>query len=142
MKPLTRDTAVHALQSGWGSYVERFRRLPEDAQQAFLRQQGYASLGDLLAHVIAWWQDAMPKIIVYLEDPQARPAEYDVDAFNAQAVRRFRGMSEVEMVGQFEATRQELIGLVESIPEWAFDDERVTRRLYAETLGHLEEHRV
>lgn len=140
MKQVTRENVLEALQQEWGTYIDRFHTLTAGEQQLFLDKQGYKNLTDLLAHVIVWWQDAMPNIIRYLEDPDAAPADYDIDAFNARAVERFQGAGEADVVHLFENTRDELIGLVESIPEWAFSDKNAARRLYAETIGHYLEH--
>ena len=41
----------------WGSYPETFRDLPAQEQAAFLKEQGYASVRDLLTHVAVWWEE-------------------------------------------------------------------------------------
>ena len=137
-----RDQALDALQGDWAGYVERFRRLSPEAQAAFLQQQGYARLGDLLAHVTAWWTDGQRSIRSILSDPNFPPQEYDVDAFNARAVAAAAGLSEAEILQRFEAARLAFIDLVSSMDEGAFQNERMKRRLHIEVLGHYDEHKM
>lgn len=140
MTEITREQILDTLQQDWGAFIPRFQSMTPPEQQQFLEKQGYAHLGDLLGHVIAWWQDCQPHIIQFLQQPEAVPPDYDIDAFNATAVERFHNASEEELIRLFETTRNEMIGLVESIPDAAFSDRRVARRLYAETTGHYSEH--
>lgn len=141
MTEFNRETVLDALQQDWGSYIQRFHSLTPEQQQQFITRQGYASLRDLLAHVINWWQDGIPNIVRFVEDPQAVQPDYDVDDFNAKAVERFSSTAEDEVCRLFEETRSQFIALVESLPEWTFSDPRFKMRLYAETIGHYSEHR-
>jgi len=140
MTQLTRNDVLDVLQQQWGTYIARFQEKTPGEQQLFLEKQGYARLNDLVAHVVAWWKDSIPHLIRFMEDPDAVAPDYNIDDFNARAVTRFHTIDEAEMIRLFEDTRDEMIGLVESIPEWAFDDPNVSRRLYAETIGHYQEH--
>ena len=133
---------LEALQVSWAAYVERFRRLTPEEQECFLFRQGYARFADLLAHVTAWWEDAIHTIRARLADPRLPLKEYDVDAFNAKAVERARERSEAEVIQSFEAARRELLALVQSLPEEAFENDRIAKRLYVEAVGHLEEHEI
>jgi hypothetical protein len=135
-----REQALDALHGDWAGYVERFRRLSPEAQAAFLQQQGYARLGDLLAHVTAWWTDGQRSIRSILSDPNYPPQEYDVDDFNARAVAAAAGLSEEEILQRFEAARLAFIDLVKGLDEGAFQNERMKRRLHIEVIGHYKEH--
>ena len=140
MHQATREELLTALDDGWGALVDHFHSLPQDEQAAYLERQGYARLPDLLAHVIAWWELAIPRISVLLADPDCPGQEVDVDGFNAAAVARFRDCDEPSMVALFETTRNQLRNLIVSLPEAAFDHHRVNERLSMETIGHLSEH--
>jgi hypothetical protein len=133
---------LDALQNGWGTYVERVKQLSPQRQAEFLERQGYVRLGDLLGHVIAWWEDGLPAIEEMLIDPSRPSQEYDVDAFNAQAVKRFSSIDEATIIQDFEAMRNAWIRLVESLPEGAFSNKKLLSRLHIELIGHLEEHKI
>jgi hypothetical protein len=139
---LTREQITSALRDGWGNYVERFERLSPEAQAAFLARQGYARLADLLGHVVAWWDEGLPAVAAMLDDPTFSSPDYDVDAFNARAVERFRGLDEPAVIRTFEAARQAWLALVARLPDDALRNERIAGRLHIEIIGHLAEHAI
>ncbi len=140
MTELTREQVVSTLRDDWGTYVERFERLSPEARAAFLARQGYARLADLLAHVVAWWEEGLQAIPALLDDPNLSSPDYDVDTFNAQAVERFRGLDELAVIRAFEAVRQAWLDLVARLPDDALRNRRITDRLHIEVIGHLAEH--
>ena len=142
MTELTRGQIISALQDGWGTYVERFGRLAPEARAAFLARQGYTRLADLLAHVVAWWEEGLQAIPALLDDPGFDAPDYDVDAFNAQAVERFRAMDEPAVVQAFEAARQAWLALLAPLPDDALRDKKIADRLHIEVIGHLAEHDI
>ena len=142
MTELTREQITAALQDGWGTYVERFGRLSPEAQAAFLAGQGYARFADLLGHVVAWWEEGLRAIPALLNDPNFGSPDYDVDAFNARAVERFRSLSEPSVIQAFEAARRAWLALVAGLPDDAWQDQMIADRLHIELIGHLEEHMI
>ena len=101
MSEVTREQTLDALQNGWATYVSRYRKLTPEAQEQFLARQGFARFADLLGHVTAWWQEGEMVISGILKDPEYRWASYEVDAFNAQAVRRFSDLDEKDVINSF-----------------------------------------
>jgi hypothetical protein len=142
MSELTSRQYIDALENGWGTYVGRIKRLSAQEESDFLNEQGYACLGDLLGHIIAWWEVGMPAVQNLLRDPELSPEEYDVDAFNARAVERFSKIDEARVIQTFEATRNAWIKLVENLPEQAFSNKKLVARLDIELIGHLDEHKL
>ena len=139
---ITRAQLVDTLENDWGTYVDRFASLTPQDQAACLSRQGYARFGDLLAHVIAWWEECNRALQAMLDDPSFITPEYDVDAFNAQAVQRFQKSAEPAVVQAFEAQRHALLALVANLPEDALHDPGIAGRLQVEVIGHMEEHRL
>ena len=137
-----REPYIDSLQNGWGTYVERVKRLSPQGQADFLKKQGFARLADLLGHVIAWWEEGLAAVEKRLADPNFFSQEYDVDVFNARAVERFSHIDEATVIQTFEARRKDWIKLVESLPQTAFSDKEVLGRLHVELIGHLEEHPI
>lgn len=140
MAKLTRELVLDALENGWGTYVERFHALSLAAQSAFLARQGYARLADLLAHVIAWWEEGQQAVERLLHDPTYCSPDHDVDAFNAQAVARFHDLDEAAVQQRFEGARVALLNLVTGLPDEAFQDKGIADRLHIEVIGHWGEH--
>ena len=140
MAEVTRQQLITALNDGWGCYVPRFRQCSETQRADFLAGQGYARLGDLLAHVIAWWEVALRDVPAMLEDPDYPTPEVDVDAFNAEAVMRFSALDETSLVASFLNLRAAWLDLVTDLPEEAFQQPRLRDRLHIELVGHLAEH--
>jgi hypothetical protein len=139
---ITRQSVLDLLAGDWADYVPHFQALSPAAQAAFLQQQGYKRLADLLAHIISWWEYGMQAIPRYHSDPAARLAEIDVDSFNARAVERVRGVSENEEIRVFEEARRKFIDFTKQLSDEDFNDERILTQYKWELVNHLEDHRI
>ena len=137
-----QQKVLQILRQDWAEYIPQFHRMSPEVQAAFLAAQGYARFGDLLAHIVAWWQVGHQSIQRYLSDPTFRPPKYDVNAFNADAVVQAAAKSEDEIAASFETMRAILVDFVERLPETAFENEKVLRQLNMEFTGHLSEHQL
>ncbi len=142
MAEVTRKQTLDALQNGWATYVDRFHALPLEAQEEFLAKQGYARFADLLGHVTAWWQEGEMVINGILKDPEYRWASYEVDAFNAQAIRRFSDLDEQDVINSFELARLSFAALVHELPDEAFENKKIASWLYADVVEHLQDHDI
>lgn len=140
MKVVSRAVLLECLENEWGKIVERYAALSEANQLAYLRQQGYARFADLLAHVIAWWEEAQRAVPVMVCDPAFTSPDYDVDRFNALAVEHYQNLSEAQVIKLFEARRQEMIALVNGLSEADLARPDINRRLKMEFPGHYSEH--
>lgn len=133
-----RFLVVDTLQREWGNCVADFRRLNAEKQTAFLAKQGFERFQDLLAHVIAWWEQGIAMIEGSCPEDQSEVE--DVDAFNANAVERFRQLPEDQVVAQFEDTRLTLANLVDMLPDEVLAKPSVQSWLRADVLDHYYEH--
>lgn len=77
-----------------------------------------------------------------LKDPEYKWASYDVDAFNAQAVRRFNDLEEPDVVNSFNLARISFVTLVHDLPEEAFGSDKITSWLHADVIEHLQDHDI
>ena len=142
MDELNRQSVLYLLNGDWAEYVARFKSLPPDAQAAFLEKQGYKRLVDLLAHIVAWWEEGLQAIQRYKNDPASRQSEIDVDSFNARAVEKVRAVAEAEEIRVFGKARCKFIEAVKELSENDFKDERVLNQIRWELVNHLEDHRI
>lgn len=139
---ITREQILESLHTDWGTFVDRFQQLSPEAQAAYLHQQGYARFADLLAHVIAWWQEGLAAIPARLNNPAYTSPDHDVDRFNAQAVDRLHDLSEGAIIAIFSDLRQQWLELVSGLSDEAFQNNLINDRLQIELTGHFEEHRI
>ena len=139
---ITKQRALDYMESEWGTYVERFNRLPEEEQKKRLREMGYESLRDLLAHILAWWDEGMGIIRLIAEGRPFERRKYDFDAFNAEAVATYKLGDEAEFLAHFESTRQKVAADLGSMNEAVFENRRVRAWLHGVVLHHAREHLV
>jgi hypothetical protein len=137
---ISKQRALDYMELEWGTYVERFNRLSKEEQQKRLNEMGYDSLRDLLAHILAWWQEGMGVILAIAEERPFERRKYDFDAFNAEAVARYRDWDEKEFMAHFEQTRQQVAAQLEPMDETVFENRRVRAWLNAVVLHHAREH--
>ena len=142
MDKRTRGEFVDRLDNSWQHLVERFDALSADEQAAYLAQQGYARLADLLAHVVAWWQDGAKEIGLMRADPEHPLRGYEVDEFNAAAVERVSGVSPEAMVEAFKTQQRAMVDLVKGLSEEELNQHNINMRLYYEIIQHWAEHEL
>jgi hypothetical protein len=138
--PIGKQRALDYVEHEWGTYVERFQRLSQYEQKIRLEKNGYESLRDLLAHVLAWWDEGIGIILAIAEDRPFERKKYDFDAFNAEAVAKYKPWDEDEFIAYFEETRQKMSADLTSLDEAVFENRRVNAWLRAVILAHAREH--
>jgi len=139
---LTCQELLDNLRKDWKAYPGRFNQLTPESQATFLRSQGYASFHDLLAHILAWWEEASKIVNSILDNMELPRKEYDIDAFNALALERFRTWKEADMLIHFENVRQALVTLVVDLPESGLNNSRINGWLNACLVEHFKEHDI
>jgi hypothetical protein len=142
MDEITRENVLDLLTEDWAQYVARYQSLPAVAQAAFLEQQGYKRLADLLAHIVAWWQVGLESIRRFRSDPTAKPLEIEIDSFNAMAVEQASQVSDAGEIKVFEQVRLQFVELIRQLSEADFKDERILTQIRWELVNHLEDHRI
>jgi hypothetical protein len=137
-----KQRTLRLLQEEWGTYTERFDRLPADEKIKRVKEQGFESLRDLLAHVLAWWEEGLEVVLATAEGRETPRKTYDDAAFNAEAVSRYKSWSEPEFFAHFESMRRKMVSSLESMPEMTFENRRIMRWLYGIVIVHAREHIV
>jgi hypothetical protein len=137
---ITKQRTLDYVELEWGTYVERFKRLPKEEQNKRVQKMGYETFRDLLAHVLAWWEEGMAIILAIAEDRPFERRKYDFDAFNAEAVAKYGPWEEEAFMAHFENTRQRMAADLRSLPEMVFENRRVRAWLDGIILHHAREH--
>ena len=141
MAEFTRELFVQSLVE-WERYPATFRALPSTEQTEFLKEQGYDSLQDLLAHVAVWWEEGRAVIREALAHGEGGGRKYDFAKFNAAAMARFQGTPEDEFMSWYEAERGRISALLNGLSDSEFAVRRVQNWLNGVLLEHLKEHTI
>lgn len=137
-----KQRTIDFLEIEWATYIERFQRLPELDGSQRVRRQGYERFRDMLAHILAWWEDVMPAILALAENRDFPRKKYDFDAFNAEAVAKYKDWDRAEFLAHFERTRQQAAADLKAMNEAAFEDRRIQGRINGIFIHHAREHLV
>lgn len=139
---ITKQRTLDYVAEEWGTYVERFGRLPQAEGEKRVRQMGYERFRDMLAHILAWWEEGMSIINSIAANREFERKKYDFDAFNAEAVSKYKDWDESEFMAHFEKTRQKTGADLKSMNEAVFENRRVRAWLHAVIFHHAREHIV
>ena len=139
---ITKHRALDYVELEWGTYVERFNHLPKEEQSKRVKEMGFESFRDMLAHILSWWEEGMGIILAIAEERQFERRKYDFDVFNAEAVARYKSWDESEFLAHFERTRQKMGADLRSMNEAVFENRRVRAWLRAVILHHAREHLI
>ena len=139
---ITKGRTLEYVEQEWGTYVERFQRLPKAEQEKRVREQGYERFRDMLAHILAWWEEGMDIILAIAEERPFERRKYDFDVFNAEAIAKYKDWNEAEFMAHFERTRQKMGADLRSMNEAVFENRRVRSWLHGIIYHHAREHLV
>lgn len=139
MAEYTRSLFLQCLEE-WKRYPADVSALPAEARSAFLHRQGFSKLHDLLAHVAAWWEEAGGIIRDRIAGRPRPPRKYDLDAFNAASLERFKETPEADLLAWYEAQRQEIAATVSGLADDWLKVRTVYTWLDGVVLEHLKEH--
>ena len=130
------------LEIEWATYIERFNRWPADYGLKRVNDQGYEQFRDMLAHILAWWEEGMGIILAIAEEREYERRKYDFDVFNAEAVAKYKSWNESEFLAHFEKTRQNAVASLKSMNEAAWENHRVRGWVNGIFINHAREHLV
>lgn len=137
-----KQRTLDYIEIEWATYIERFNRLPVDEGKRRAKEQGYERFRDMLAHVLAWWEEAMPIILAIAEEREYERKKYDFDVFNAGAIEKYKNWDEAEFLAHFEKMRQKAGADLRSMNEAAWENRRVRAWINGIFIEHAREHLV
>lgn len=140
--PSYKQRVLSFLQEEWLTYIARFNRLPVEEKAKRLKEQGYETFRDMLAHILAWWEEGYPIVQAIAENREFERRKYDYDIFNAEAVSKYRPWNEAEFLAHFEFARQKMEAGLGSMDEAVFENRRVKSWLNGIFVHHAREHNV
>jgi hypothetical protein len=137
-----KQRTIDFLEIEWATYIERFNRLPLEEGARRMKEQGYERFHDMLAHILVWWEEGMSIIMAVAENRAYERRKYDFDAFNAEAVAKYKDWDEAEFLAHFEKTRQKAAAGLRPVDEALFDNRRVRAWINGVFIHHAREHLV
>ena len=140
---MTRRQVLEKLASAWNDFTGSCAGLSE-ADLVKPGVIGAWSVRDIIAHVTTWEEEALkhlPSILDGGTPPRYSTTYGGIDAFNAQMTVRKAALSLSEVLGQQQEVHEQVIALVERVPEDLFLREtRFRRRLRLDTYSHYPKH--
>ena len=136
----SRFLTLDWLANDWAEYIADFSSLPIERQQKFLEKQGFARFRDVVAHIVAWFEEAQAGIAGFVGDPAYKHPSRDIDAFNAEVVKKYGDWKEEDVYAAFESARLKLVELVNRLPDEAIRQQRVQDWLKGDVIGHYFDH--
>jgi hypothetical protein len=137
-----KQRTLDFLEIEWATYIERFNRWPAEEGRKRVNSQGYEQFRDMLAHILAWWEEGMVIILAIAEEREYERKKYDFDVFNAEAVAKYKDWDEAEFLACFEKTRQKAVADLKSMNEAAWENRRVRNWINGIFIEHAREHLV
>jgi hypothetical protein len=137
-----KQRVINFLEVEWANYIPNFNRWPVEYGEERVHKQGYAQFRDMLAHIVAWWEEAMPIIIALSEEREYERKKYDYDAFNAEAVTKYKTWPENIFLAHFEKTRQKAVVDLKSIYKDSYENRRIQNWVNGVFIKHAREHLV
>jgi hypothetical protein len=137
-----KQRTLDFLEIEWAAYIERFNRLPVEEGERRVKEQGYERFRDMLAHILSWWEEAMPLILAIAENREYERRKYNFDVFNAEAIAKYKDWDQTEFLVHFEKTRQKAVTDLRSVDEAAFENRRVRGWINGVFIHHAREHLV
>ncbi|GLV53881.1 hypothetical protein KDH_07320 [Dictyobacter sp. S3.2.2.5] len=140
-RQFTRQDLLTAIEQGWQHYLSHLHELSEEKQTLYARQQGFARIQDVLAHVLAWWERSMQRSLQIISG-QIVPRANDMDEFNAGVVTQYQQWTREAIEAKFVETLTTFERFLKELPESAFENERIQLWLRIDAIDHYEDHRL
>jgi hypothetical protein len=137
-----KQRVINFLEVEWANYVSNFSRWSVEYGEERVRQQGYAQFRDMLAHIVAWWEEAMPIVVALSEEREYERKKYDYAVFNAEAVTKYKTLPENIFLAHFEKTRQKAVVDLKSIYKDSYENRRIQNWVNGVFIKHAREHLV
>ncbi len=138
MARMSRQDYLDFMSSTWDTYLASVNSLPEDEQQRYAQQQGFASLRHLIAHLDDWWEETL-RLVPQWARAEAPDFE-DFDSFETRSMARDRDENLPQIEEDFENLRGQVAAMIAKLPEESFDDQRIASWLNHVIVTHYREH--
>ncbi len=130
---------LQALMDGWQSYLPTLADLSMEETVAYLNEQRYDRLRDLLADVTSQAEETLGAIPLLLRGESVE--QWDERMSRAEAIARFSYFTEDEVRRRFTLAYAALARLLAFLPEAALEQPEIYQRLYTTIIARFNERR-
>ena len=130
---------LRALMDGWQSYLSALADLSTEETAAYLDEQGYDRLRDLLTGVAAHIEETLGAISLLLRG--ANVGQWDESMSHAAAIARFSYFTEDEVRRRFTLAYTVLARMLAFLPEATLERPEIYHRLYMTIVARFNERR-
>jgi hypothetical protein len=137
----SREDLLTALEKGWRQYLPRLKELSDEEQARYAREQGFARIEDVIAHIFGWWELSMQRTFRILSGHDV-PIANDMDEINAALVEQYQHWTRADIEERFTAALAAFEQFLIDLPEKALENDRVYLWLSIDAIDHYEAHRL
>ena len=136
----SRQDLLIAVEKGWKHYLSQLKKLSEEEQMQYAKEQGFSCVQDVLIHIFAWWERSMQRAPLVMSGQLVPPT--DVDAFNVEMVEQYKQWSREAVEEKFAMVLTTFEQFLINVPEAALENERIQVWLRIDAIEHYEAHRL
>ncbi len=135
-----RDQILAEIETQWTHLAGLIDRVPAHRMENAV-VVGTWSVKDLLGHITTWESETIGNIERFLDPQRGDMRSYpDADRFNEGAAQAKKALPLAEVTRDLEETHAGLLEFLKSLPEPAFQQEEISRRIKMDTHDHYKEH--
>lgn len=135
-----RDDLLDSIETQWGRYLSSIVSMTTDDVDRYVREQGYNSLKDLLAHICAWWQTALSAIQAARSGETFQQGWQDDDDYNAQVIQRYQNETLEQVEEDFDNTLQQIGGVIAELSDEELQNPEIEQWLLDTVIVHYQQH--
>jgi hypothetical protein len=135
-----RDDLLSTVETQWGRYLSTVVSMTTADQDQYVRDQGYNSLKDLLAHICAWWQTALQAIQATRGRETFQQDWKDDDEYNARVIQRYQNETLEQVEEDFDNTLEQIGGVIAELSEADMQNPTIQQWLLDTVIVHYQQH--
>lgn len=136
-----REELLTALETGWGQLLPVLGQWSEQERRHYAQNEGFPRMQEFLGHVCDWWETGLQRVAI-IQSGVAEPLDYDIDAFNAASIERYRDWTEEAVRRRYSELLADTKALIRNLPEVDLNNDDIYEWLYNGAVEHYEEHQV
>jgi hypothetical protein len=113
-----------------------------DDQDRYVRDQGYNSLKDLLAHICAWWQTALNVIETTRTGTAFQQDWKDDNEYNARVIQRYKNETLEQVEEDFNNTLEQIGGVIAELSDEEMQYPTIQQWLTDTVMVHYQQHEL
>jgi hypothetical protein len=139
---ITKQATLDYVELEWGTYVERFSRLPKEEQGKRVEEMGFESFRDILAHIPVGREEGVCMMAGILDSPACTGQISEAEAIIVEITRKFSAWPEDDLYEHYEGVRLALVERVAGLPKDSFPHKEIESWPVEDIVRHHDEHPI